>query len=230
MKIVSNFHDYYDSVMSMGIDKECVYIRKEQEILMIKEAINEWHQNISGVRNKKHEIGTLSDIHNSNTSTEKFYIEDEYILIGFCGKLYPCVRQTIIDRNTTSNVKPMVKCFYRKSKEVDEDLWWKDTSHFNKNWDNFKLYFIEYKVPIFVIKTNVSKRERVIILNSNLKQYQFYTIKDTYTAYQEIYQYISGVLGVNQKEIIEVSNKDKVIKHGYDKWSFKTRPKEKDNG
>ena len=50
---------------------------------------------------------------------------------------------------------------------------------------------------------------------------------DTFTAFQEIQMYISGVLGTGEKEIIEVEDKYKIPQHGFNKWSFRREPTKK---
>ena len=50
---------------------------------------------------------------------------------------------------------------------------------------------------------------------------------DTYTAFQEIQMYISGVLGTNEDgHDTNQTEKEKVRQHGFDpKYGFRTRPK-----
>jgi len=60
----------------------------------------------------------------------------------------------------------------------------------------------------------------------DLKNIQAYKILDPYTAYQKIEQWISGVLPFPGAEMVEVSDKTRISKHGFDKASFR-KPKEK---
>ena len=39
--------------------------------------------------------------------------------------------------------------------------------------------------------------------------------------------YISNIFGLPGNEIVEVSEKTKIEKHGFDKWSFRKMPKDK---
>jgi len=95
-----------------------------------------------------------------------------------------------------------------------------------KNFNYLKILFFEYKVPVFVIYFLEAKGQ-YLKLNPCLKDYNFQRIKDPYTAYQEISQYISGVLGVNTSETIDISDKDKLWEKGFDNWSFKKMPTKK---
>jgi hypothetical protein len=53
-----------------------------------------------------------------------------------------------------------------------------------------------------------------------LKDIEFQRVLDPFTAYQELDQWISGVLGQNP-EPDEVSDKVKIQQHGFDSWSFR---------
>ena len=209
MRIISKFHDYYDSVMRTGVDKECVYVRNEEEIIL-----NEiW----------KH-TGNLSDIKIESTQNKNYSCQIEKFIIGFCGKIYPCIEERISWRDYCYNHRQKIIFHYSKEfiDEKDYDKYFYKGSFFDKNFNEFESYFEKYKVPVFVTLTdNLYSSGRKLILNPQLKKYEFFKIKDSYTTYQEIYMYLSGVLGVNQKEIINISDKDKIKKKGFDKFSFK---------
>jgi len=85
-------------------------------------------------------------------------------------------------------------------------------------------YALHHKlgIPIFAYVMTFGKQ--YILLNPTLKKYKFYKVVDTYTAFQKISMFISGVLGGTSPPVIEVSNAIKISKHGYDKWSFRKEP------
>ena len=61
-------------------------------------------------------------------------------------------------------------------------------------------------------------------VNPNLTAFRFFKYKDAFTTFQEIQSYLSGVLGSPEKELIEVSDRSKIIKSGFDlKTSFRNR-------
>ena len=73
-----------------------------------------------------------------------------------------------------------------------------------------------------------AKRQSELILNPELRKYDFVTVKDPPAAFQEIYMYISGVLGVPARSMVEISDREKARKHGHDgKYSFKKPPRGK---
>ncbi|HMS68722.1 MAG TPA: hypothetical protein PKD18_11310 [Saprospiraceae bacterium] len=65
-----------------------------------------------------------------------------------------------------------------------------------------------------------------VIVNPNLKELNFQLIVDAYTCYQDIQQYISGVLGNCEDIKNNSTDLEKIRQHGFDeKYGFRTRSK-----
>lgn len=59
-------------------------------------------------------------------------------------------------------------------------------------------------------------------LNPSLKAYKFMKVVDPYSAFQEISQFISGVLGNSEKQTVDISDENRLLQHGFDKkFSFR---------
>lgn len=79
--------------------------------------------------------------------------------------------------------------------------------------------FVEKHTPVFIYgdcldgeyKTGKSKE---LIINPKLQDWGFQSVKDPVTAFQDIFMYISGVLGVDAPKMIEISDKEKAKKKG----------------
>ena len=68
--------------------------------------------------------------------------------------------------------------------------------------------------------------ENRIITNPNLKEVNFQKVKDAYQCYQEIEQYLNGVLGNIERDDDNRTDIEKVRSHGFDdKYGFRTRKK-----
>ena len=222
MRIISKFHDYYDSVQNMGIDTTCVYIREPKEIPYEQEKLS-WNKTT-----RKPWLGEKTGRTNSI-----FYTENRFV-IGFCGHIFSGVNVTCNEKlqvNKTFYSKDEMIAFektlpekYRKGFPDTDPSWSYKMDFFDEKWREFTEYFILYKVPIFIVGKKQGSTDLEITLNSNLKQCDFQRIKDPYTAYQEIYQYLSGVLGSDAPKIIEIADKDKILKRGFNKWSFRKLP------
>lgn len=92
-----------------------------------------------------------------------------------------------------------------------------------KTWEPLKMWFIKYQVPIFRFGENEQPKGLVLELNPMLKAYRF--PKDAASAFQDVYLYISGVLGVQAPKTVEIDDKHKAIAHGHDgQYSFRKPP------
>ncbi len=100
-------------------------------------------------------------------------------------------------------------------------------------------WFHYFKAPVFYLplvddytytpfreeKPLVKKHEIEVIVNPKLKQIQFYKAKDAYTCYQDIAQFIGGVLTSNELNESKLSDIEKVKQHGFDeRYGFRKRP------
>lgn len=67
-----------------------------------------------------------------------------------------------------------------------------------------------------------------LIINPCLDDLQFQKVYDANTTFQKLDSFICGTLSYPQNELIEVSNEQKIIKHGFDpKYGFRTRREHK---
>jgi hypothetical protein len=175
-----------------------------------------------------------------NNSYQHYQVK--YLII-FCGKLYPIVRfKTIspdpacvanylylytaneffefIDKQdiqlNTSSDKTVIDTFFSVSgSEHDVD------------------FLIENKITNIVLKVKEdaptifqdSYKTYEVLLNPKLSDYSFYKVLDAYSCYQELDMWLSSRLAYPQNIMIEVDDKSKVEKHGFDtKYGFRTRP------
>lgn len=218
------YKDYYDGVVSTtGQDKTIVFNRNFIEINDKKNypkslPINsQWNSNNKILR------------HHTYISITKKYVEANHFIVGFCGKLYIGFKLKYNNPEITHNISNLYYFTYN----VDElkkyfKISWYFTSLDDfvtdiKNFDPNDIHR-ELNSPIFIIEQGV-KSNHIIKVNPMLKEYQFYKIFDSFNAFQEIEMYISSVLNTNTPQLIEVSNKDKIISKGFDyKWSFRKPP------
>lgn len=208
MRIISKFHDYYDAVMKQGMDKDIVYVRESRDIKI----------------KRKYELGYR--YHGGGNS-----VDVHLRLLGYCGQIYHVfqVVRKFYD-------KPEVTEFYFSyddfkaagyGKSQFRYKWWK--SEYDKfveqDISSAFAIFHEHQVPLFLIDNSKEKHDtQVIHLNPNLKKLNFQTFKDTYTTYQDIFQYVSGVLNSRENYMVKITDKDKIAKHGFNEWSFRKLP------
>ena len=229
MLIISKFHDYYDPVAkSKGIDKTIIYKRETLPIDCL-------------------DINMLR--HSERYSRGDLSVLDFYTyVIGFCGKLYPIGLLNKDSKITLFHsfeaIKKSYLEIYLNQKRNSKRVW----RTYNNQWTNRELnklsdalknkqlleLFQKYKVPVFVIGSEkhhsdpLFENEERCVLNPRLTNFKFEKVIDPYQAFQELEMFISGVLGVGERSTIKISDKNKIIEHGFDyKWSFRKEPTKK---
>ena len=247
MLIIKKYYDYYDTAMGIdGIDKTCVYSRIPKLVPANKmfegEKVN-WSRGPYYYDAERYRF-------NRPPKGEPYLIMP--FVIGFCGKTYvgylfrwekpfqPMLGSTEYTQEIVYDIEDFFKYkqFNKRGKfssgKQDEDIVTKYYTKFH-NKPHQKL-FVEHHTPIFVMDfgTNLMNLDveykepgyywnrPFLMINPILKDYQFYQIMNAAQTFQEIQMYLQGVLGNKEKEIVEISEKDKLLQHGFDpKWSFR---------
>lgn len=229
MRIISDTHDYYDSVQKFGQDDQLIYHRKEKVVYF---------------------PGYSSGFYTRPNYHVSF--APSLYIIGFCGKIYPVVRIDATGSFLTPRRKyhESVKAFCYNVEEIDKfveanynekqiagyyskgqkdgNYWIYGVRRFDfvKLFDKYKTNR-DYKFdesPIFI--TRYRKNETEITYNGILKDFEFYRIFDPYSAFQELQMYLSNIAQPN-RPIPAVSDEDMAAAKGFDKFSFRKDKKKK---
>ena len=74
--------------------------------------------------------------------------------------------------------------------------------------------------------TGVEEEVAGVTVDPVLKDLDFYRVRDPWTCYQDIFQYLSGVLGkVQERGGTKMTDGEQVRRHGFDeRYGFRTRP------
>lgn len=237
MLIISkkNKKDYYDGVVgSMGIDKSIVFERHEK--VYEKSDVyfpDEFKNNTWDEINPFHDINFLSFKFNEDEVKIKPFI------VFFCGKTHIGWKKFTknnnhlyvnFDTEITYDTNYIIENNKHVGWRMDIDQIYKKIS----NYDPIDLHR-KYNTPILMLDyssktsfySNLHNNSINFIINPTLKKYEFYKVFDSFLAFQEIQMYISGVLGSNENDTIEVDDKYKIGQHGFDKWSFRKEPTKK---
>ncbi len=238
MRIISSFRDFYDGVQKEGQDLNLLYIRNSSQIIFD----NKFKQGRWGHWQDGYPFARIERWGSGNHLTSRDYT------IGFCGKLYPAVKLSISKYKNYAWEETDIKICYSLSSVVDyivqrfpnKEVNLFMTKRYNSTWtglsiETFKSFFkwfdsnnakheslfVDNKAPVFVGK--VENHERVINFNCDLQPYEFYRVKDPYTAFQDISMWLSNQANPH-KPIPAVSDKDLASAKGFDKWSFRKEP------
>lgn len=246
MLILKKYRDYYDSAMGDGgIDKTCVYDRSpswEKSQSKRKKLGSFFEGNKIGWSTLPFSLdylkyNTRSYHHHKKNEPVKVYP----FVIGFCGKLYVGYELTYeytskVNFSTVTQTKVVYdqeELLSLLSPKDRKDQAKKIFDYYQKfNQREHRELFIDYHIPVFVFDWGTSipadlnvKDERgnipYFITNPKLSGYEFFKIFNPFLTFQEIQMFLQGVLGSLEKELITVSEKDRVKQHGFDKWSFR---------
>ena len=220
MRIISKFHDYYDSIQGYGFDPTITFVRKTQEI-------------------HKHKLSkdipdTGLYVYYSDPYGDNFKPDVEcYGDIYFCGKRYrfiqtkrkekfityysfESINKYILKYNKKRHIQSYINGF-RFSGSQQKAL--KNYFIFNDNFEsNVKLHE-EFDSPIFVVYN--TRNEPNLVINPSLKDMQFQKVFNPYSTFQEIDMFLSGVMQSPDKNMINISDKDMRDKKGFNNKSFK---------
>jgi hypothetical protein len=237
MRIISDFHDYYDSAQSMGQDQSLVYLRKREEIESF------------------YQFPSMSNVRCWSRKLSKLKLDISSWTVGFCGRIYPVIQLERF-RYSTNKLsvfcynfnevnqfienqfdKDVISSYQGKAKtNITKDLWPRNMRNsdfvkyfqwFKDHASSFSKRFLEKRSPIFLVECDGGIEKQELVWNARLADVEFFKIMDTYTAFQEIAMYYGG-LASPEKPIPEVPDKTMVTAKGFDeKWSFRKEPNKK---
>lgn len=220
MLIISDYRDFYDNSIGYGVDKSVIYMRRQNKVNLTYDS--PLYKKIKSLLGE--EMNKTYHVKHGNGTVRPFFI-------GFCGKIYkgynfmPYSRH--IDR---SNNQFGFDASSFSEEQLNSSL--RESFNFMKGGDTLfkdllkKESFIKENIDFFHDKNMVSfyfedNSQSLFIENPILAEFNFQKVMDSTTAFQEIGMFISGVLGRPEKEIIEITDKDRIISHGFDSKSFR---------
>lgn len=244
MRIISKFHDYYDTAMGVGIDNTRIFNRNREPIDLLVAS----HPTLK-------EIEDEFPVPNFERAVSSVGLSVRRVIIGFCGKIY--IGYDVELSKSINNNYPNYKNTLFNIQDLEEfynvldpkgSLWYnfiipnKRNRKFIKRWNrwtsevfeefrdrynettNLEHLFLDYNTPIFTIVFNQYGRNAVFDPSPCLKDFNMGRKFDAYRAYQEIDMYMSGVLGSVEKEPVDISDTHMRDAKGFDNMSFKKAP------
>ena len=218
MRIISKFRDYYDGVMKTGMDREVVYVRATVDVLLDKA----WKL---GFDTKRMTAFSMSGKSGTYTIWTTF--------LGYCGTIYKVYMVTGDLGHHVFYDYEEFKTYMLDTKlgsgyDFGERRYWPSRYQEFRDYDTSKMseLFHKFQTPLFLLNHEYHYRKpdkTTLTLSPCLKDLEFQRIKDPYTAYQDIFQFVAGTLNKPENKMVKISDKDKIAKHGFDKWSFRQK-------
>jgi hypothetical protein len=227
MRIISKEHDYYDIGQGLGQDQSLVYLRTP--CVVERRPKNVWYY---GGNFSPYLIGFCGAVYpclcmrHESRSSPLYSVEDCDQFIDKCGEDYP---ERYYPQEETGKHKLRRGSAYSRSHSED------DRRDYRSNQEDAKRFFRDdapmigetllplfqqYNTPIIVWSWEVTR------INALLRPYAFFRIRSPYQAYQEIAQYVGGVLRAGTNPVPEPTNNTKIELAGFDlKHSFRSSKK-----
>jgi hypothetical protein len=233
MLIISKFHDYYDSASAYGVDKEVIYKRVPEEIIL------KWHhgEQVWQAPDLSFKVKIPELYYRSSTQKGTNYYH--HLVLGFCGSIHPLILKDTKGELPTCHWDNKGLSDYPKESfmrpERNLENFFNPTS-----WNNLLSLFQNLKVPVWGLASSTSNRwlgeddltkyvgrggQVTLVKNPCLRKIDFMKVVPTNQTHQAIYSYISGVLG-QQRDIPQpIDDKNMAQARGHDgKYSFKKPP------
>ena len=237
MRIISKFHDYYDSCKKYDLENFPIYNREKKEIILEQKFSFDKKLSLIDLLPKT----SISIRRYSNAS-----MSVKAILIFFCGKKF--IGYKLSRTYSGLMVKPSldkicytiedIEEFIQHAEDIDQKDFYSTKNHFgyfnhrivkeilSKNGETFNLdLFSEHKSPVIYLKNLDIRNEFKLTINPNLKDLEFFKVYNAFTAYQEINMFVSGILSKPEKEMPVISDKLKAQSKEFNEWSFRKLPR-----
>jgi hypothetical protein len=205
-------------------------------ILHFKEEVNGYDK--GAARFNKTVRRSSMALYNGPSATQDIpgVCEFDRVMVLFAGKAYTGLRmrnkkfkQPEDEYITVWSLRDLEDYLYKHflTLNYDRTVWrgtdtvrWGDMmSTFFDVKDNVFSLMIEHKMSIAI----VDKRRRSINIDSDgLKNFDFFTVMDAYTAMQELSMWVGGILPRPGPKMVDITDEKVLVKkHGFDKHSFR---------
>lgn len=205
MLIKSNFKDYYDSMQSLGVNRDIVYNRYPKTIEGKDISFNSVNGYFDEIVINSRLIYFCGEMFHGLLVSKKnerpyFYKEDRKNQ-KLCFTLESICKHYELSNNTKRQIQSAMTT----------------AGTFNdKNLEKLK----KFACPIVICEGDYWGREWKATTNGSLKDAGFHQLFDAYTVYQELAMYWANQ-AVPMKPIPEMSDDIKILQHGFDKFSFR---------
>lgn len=242
MRIISPFHDYYDSAMATGTDERSVFLRRpEGNALPTGHAMTIWENPLKPwvQRVQAAHVDPFGDMVVGRRQREK---TADPGLVLFAGRAYPfmAVQETARDDEPTFvwSLDELVAWLAERGEKLEERRrpWGgkKTDKQRMEEWfacrgADVTEAMAKAHVAIVLIEDHGfvwgrTQKAGQMIINPRLEPYGFARQLDPWTAYQELSMFVEGVLRHPDPVTEPISDQDRLVQHGFDHWSFRKLP------
>lgn len=228
MRILSSFHDYYDTAQGLGYDPNLLYRREIQTRQVRAQDLDP----------------CVTDILAKDPSSWNY--RANLVVVGFCGRLYPYflrprfvlqsdILATRLDESPTMTRQDLDE-HYREWVGEERDTKWSQSAKLRR-WAALdhqgvpaaQESFRYLNAPIWLAKSAgywYSRPDHLTVYtNIRLANFEFQKHFDAYTAYQEIALYLGSTLAAVDETARTVGSDEVLARQkGFDQQSFRKTP------
>ena len=239
MRVISDFHDYYDSAQQYGQDQSIIYQRKKvdyrnkRDNSNLETAPRVLLDTYSKVFPKNDEFLFASYWAGQLYSKKGSFYYNHGRLV-FCGIVYNyIVVNNIATSTATEDFFYDMESFQEFCNKKEIDLNKKSYSYHKKTKFQSINAALTSKINIdesFFIENKficVDFCMNLITVNPQLSKMQFYKVFDSFQCFQELDSYICGKLSFPHNMMVDIEDKYRIEQHGFDKHSFRKMPTKK---
>lgn len=251
MRIISDFHDYYDSALSYGVDTSLLFLRKEKQVEYrdTKDLVKDCPEAVSNLGYAEMLLHRIPDEIPLPKKCFSRYFSLTPTVIGFCGRYIPSFKMHLGDSfesetitfytpDSLATLIPQKYLDYQRltreeldeilSRKVEFNSWKKVLTY--RYWADVQqdnLVTTQHDNPFIGMKTPIFRMERAsrgsyrLTINPCLKDSQFQKIKHPQQCFQEISMYLGNQLAVQNDPPAVISDNTMRDKKGFDEWSFR---------
>lgn len=203
MRIISKFHDYYDSLQNPA-----------DPFVWVRETTSHAHTKSHGRKNDEEYIfSQLYSLHHSSFMMS-------YIVVGFCGRIFPMIEVVTGTKSEKSEYYASMED-YKNARYVHDTLGEWRQPHFFEIGKTYPAYFqnlfFKYHTPAYIM------RQDLLISNPRLKDLYWAKKFPPFQCYQEIEIFLTNDLAEDRKDKIKIDEKNR-MGNRFDKWSFRKLP------
>ena len=247
MRIISSFHDYYDSVRAYGVDPKLVYVREASELdekhvpagvdvvlsSMPRYFFHDTYQHVKGVvcfcgtmhpyvSVRRHVCYTIEDFVEAWRTSIGMYDLNAHDRARIIASIVDPFSQAAGTHYSHGKVKwrrrIMKHGFTHNINEICAPSWKRVLEHDLTVADDVHRTI---GAPVFAVETSGQHGRPVVIVNPVLKNLQFFKRVSVTDAYQRLTMYVGNNLVVQKDPDVGITDEMRAQSAGFDEWSFR---------
>ncbi len=237
MRILTNFKDYYDYGNILH-DDYITFDRRSSKVSFLDKEDNFFKNEFKYSFSNK--TLSLSDVSSFNR-----YTNWTLGVLYFCNKVIPFIKKKpkVLEKVEVYYDVDSFLVKHQNDIESTRPAYYFSTKHyidtinlfFQSDFELKQDLYLKYNTPYFVYEFDYQRdKNSTHLYNFNiellpkLSDYEFYKQFDGHQAYQEIEMFIGNFLKLKENPMIELTDKDKLLQHGFDpKYGFRKTPSKK---